>query len=334
LSGITLFFIFYIIRVYVLSIEWISLEITFLEDITLNLKIYKDLFLGFLAVIVRLFVLGFWQEVLKAFSPEELLLGSSTIKDPDRLNLSTFAMDKGKNPEQVPSKEGSAGSARGTIKGNPEQVPGKEGSVLGSGSTVKEDFDPIIVEILGDRVKEDTKEVNKAMLAWAGRLKSYRDLPLDQMRFTPESEEPLLTLLRTQSNIYTQCVKNRMTWVNGRSINTLEENQAKIKEIYFQLAEIQDNYLSKVDRISKLENRTTQVKEFYATLNEYRRLSLKELNKADNIILEDIRKSALNKHRELKKVINSEYTEAKKEFNSQDGYLKMKVGEIINARKN
>jgi len=334
LTGVTIFFFIFIVRNYIFSIQWIFIEITVLEDITISLKVYKDFFIGIFAVIFRLLTLGFWQEVLRVFWPEKLPLDSSTIKHPDSLNLSTLGMDNGKNTERGPSKEGSAVLSESTEKRNFEQGPNKEGLTGIGGSRIKEDYDPIIVEILGDKVTEDTREINKAMFAWANKLKSYRDLPFDKIDLTPKSVEPLLDLLWKQSNINTQCVKNRMTWVNSRSINTLEQNQAKIKEIQSKLIEIQDNYLSKVNRISKLENRILQVKEFYATLNEYRKLCFKELNKADNIILEDIRKSALNKHPELKKAINLEYTEAKKEFNSQDGYLKMKVGEIINARKN
>jgi hypothetical protein len=111
------------------------------------------------------------------------------------------------------------------------------------------------------------------------------------------------------------------------------ENKLKIREINTKLVEIQENYLAKVNKISKLENRTIQLKEFYATLNEYRNLVLKELNKADNIILDDIRKSALYKYPNLKKELNIGFAQAKKEFNDQDSYLKKKVGEILNTKK-
>lgn len=274
------------------------------------------------------------EDLVDFFLPEKLPLGSSTLKNPDSLNSYNFAMNQGKNPEQGSSKE-PTGVGGSTTKENPEQGPskGSVGSVGAGGSTIKEEFDPIIVDILGDKIKEDTQETNKAILAWAGKLKNYRDLPFDQLMLTSESDEPLLTLLRHQSNIYTKYVKNRMTWVSSRSVNTLGENKIRVREIHYNLAEIQEKYLSKVDTISKLENTTIQLKEFYATLNEYRNLSLKELNKADKIILEDIRKSALSKHSELKKVINAEYTEAKKEYNSQDSYLRMKVGEILKAKK-
>jgi hypothetical protein len=111
------------------------------------------------------------------------------------------------------------------------------------------------------------------------------------------------------------------------------ENQIKIKEIHSKLVEIQDNYLAKVDKIAKLENKTVQLKEFYATLNEYRNSILKELNKADNIILEDIRKSPLYKYPNLKKELNIGLVQAKKEFNEHDSYLRKKIGEILKDKK-
>jgi hypothetical protein len=312
-TGITIFLIFYIIRTFIISSECFSIEITILENITLKLKIYKDFFLGILGVFSRLLVLGFWQEVLKTFFPEKLPLDTPIFENPDLKNPTFHAMDKGKSPEQGPKEES-------TGKG-------------GSTSTTEENPDPIMVSTLAHYIKEDTQELNKAILTWAGKLKGHTDLPFDQIKLTSEAEEPLLSLLRKQSNILTQCVRNRMTWVESRSVNTLAHNQEKIKEIYLKLVEIQDNYLSKVKKISTLESKTVQLKEFYATLNEYRNSSLKELNKADNIVLDDIRKSALNKDSGLKKVLNAEYTEAKKEFNNQDSYLRMKVGDILKAKR-
>jgi hypothetical protein len=145
-------------------------------------------------------------------------------------------------------------------------------------------------------------------------------------------EETLIRILQDQSNTLTKYVTNRMTWLQSRALNALEENQIKIKEIHFKIIEIQKNFSSKV-KISKIENETVQIKEFYATLNEYRNIVLKEVNKGDTIILKDIKESRLNKYSDLKKAIITDYNAAKKEFNSNDSYLRMKVGEVINRKK-
>lgn len=315
LTGITIFFIFYIIRTYVIPSEWFFIKITLLEDTFIKFKVYKDLLLGVMAVISRLFVLGFWQEVIKAISPENLPFDSLVEKPSSfhSLDLPFNSMDKGQNPEAGSSFEGKGETA---------------------GSTNQEAPDPIMVSVLADLIQKDTKQVNKALLDWGKELKSYNDsLPLDQLKLTPQTEEPLLSLLRSQSTIFTRCVKNRMVWVLSRGVNMLAENEVQIKEIHSNLVEIQAKYHSSIDRISKLENKNTQVKELYANLNQYRNQAIKELNKAETIVLADIRTSPLSKYPELKKVLNAEFTQAKKEFNNQDGYLKMKVGQILNAKK-
>lgn len=69
-------------------------------------------------------------------------------------------------------------------------------------------------------------------------------------------------------------------------------------------------------------------------MNQYRNESLKELNKVENIILDKIRKhNILSKDGELKKVLNLDLIQAKKEFNTQDNYLRAKIGEALKNKK-
>ena len=313
LTGITIFFIFYIIRRFIISSEWFLIEITFLEDIIVSLKLYRDIVLGVFAVLSRLLVLGFWQEIFEAFSPEKAYIGSDNNPawKPSSPNLTYNTMDKGERTGEGPSNEE---STRPVIRR--EVNP-----------------DPIVVSILADSIQEDTLELNQSLLALAETLKKYHQLSFDQIKLSPEMDEPLLTLLRKQSNIFTTNVRNRTTWVESRSINALMGNQFKLREIHSNLVDIQENYLAKVKNISKIENKTVQLKEFYATLNEYRNLIIKELNKAENIILADIRKSPLNQYPHLRKELNVGFVHAKKEFNEQDSYLKKKVGEILHSKK-
>lgn len=262
--------------------------------------------MGILAVISRLAILGFWEEVLDVFFTEKIPQGPSTFEDSDPLKSTYHMADKGKNPAEASSK----------------------GESLSNSNTEQDIF-----AVAAADLKEDTQFLNKAILAWAQQLKSYGDLPFDQISIkNSEGNEPLLTLLRKQSNIYTGYVKNRMTWVETGKVFTYPENKENLRDIHFKLVAIQENYLSKVKKISQSDNELTQVRVFYATLNEYRNACTKELNKADNLILKDIREGVLGDNVQLKKVINGEYTQAKKEFNNRDGYLKAKVGEIINAR--
>jgi hypothetical protein len=53
----------------------------------------------------------------------------------------------------------------------------------------------------------------------------------------------------------------------------------------------------------------------------------------DTIILQNIKDNPwLKKNKELKKLLNVEYAEAKRDFINKDSYLKMKVGEILRKK--
>jgi len=92
--------------------------------------------------------------------------------------------------------------------------------------------------------------------------------------------------------------------------------------------------MSKTQIIPNHNSPIVQVKVFYAALNQYRNESLKELNKVENIILDKIRKhNILSKDGELKKVLNLDLIQAKKEFNTQDNYLRAKIGEALKNKK-
>jgi hypothetical protein len=53
----------------------------------------------------------------------------------------------------------------------------------------------------------------------------------------------------------------------------------------------------------------------------------------DTIVLQNIKDNPwLKKNKELKKLLNVEYAEAKRDFINKDSYLKMKVGEILRKK--
>lgn len=214
-----------------------------------------------------------------------------------------------------------------------DSVKGKKPEITSAQKTPLDIETQVFMDILADEVKKDTQNMIEVLLFRAKELKGYRDIPLDNLELGKGVEETLIRILQDQSNTLTKYVTNRMTWLQSRALNALEENQIKIKEIHSKIIEIQKNYSYKVKLISKIENETVQIKEFYATLNEYRNIVLKEVNKGDTIILKDIKESRLNKYSDLKKAIITDYNAAKKEFNSNDSYLRMKVGEIINRKK-
>ncbi len=213
--------------------------------------------------------------------------------------------------------------------------PEKSNSESKDPSTISEEMhNSIIASILADEVLNDTKEMNESILAWAKELKKWGDFPYDSSnKLIPGTEELLIKTLQEQSKLLSVHVKTRSDWVYSRAINTLPEAKLKLKEIHLGLNKLEKDYYSKVRKISEIKNQSQQLKEFYIALNEFRNLSTKELNKLDNILIEDIKGSLLYKNLELKKAINVEYVQAKKEFKDNDSYLKNKIGEILKNKK-
>jgi hypothetical protein len=126
---------------------------------------------------------------------------------------------------------------------------------------------------------------------------------------------------------------NRYNWINEINNGVLEKNKTEINQTTSKLIDIQNYHNSKLDSLYKLENINTEIKECYSSINQFRNSGLKELNKAEGLLLEELRtKNYLNKNSELRTVLNIEFTNAKKEFNSQDSYLRAKVGQILNAK--
>lgn len=343
-TALIVFLIFFLVRWYIFTSPFFIIDFTFVENYLFKVYLPRDLFLGILAILSRLSLLGFIEEVVENFSllwdKEKLLaMEPSTVQtlDPSRyksLNDSNILLSStGKNPEI---------GSRGSIESNKNTVNSGIGSSQGvgpSGSTSNENPDPIIVEILGDRVVNETRQAIQSMNLWTNKLKSFRlkflKLGIVEMPSLNEiTAMATLELLQSQSNTYTAYVANRMQWLEGRSINTLGKTQLNISEVKAEVMTIQANYRAKTNELAiKKCSDVEKTRIFFSYLNEYRNSTLKEINKCESIVLEDIRGSALNKHPELKKIINIEYMDAKKNFKAEDSYIKSKISEIINKNK-
>ncbi len=200
-------------------------------------------------------------------------------------------------------------------------------------SSISEELDKsVVISILADEVAADTKKMSGSLAAWAKQLEIWTDFPCPDNKLTPQLEEAFLMMLRDQSKIFCINAQTRMVWADARAGNALPATQTKLKEINSKLVELQTKYYSKVKLIASSDNKTLQVKEFYSCLNEYRNLVNKELNKVDNLIIGDLKDSALYKYPQIRKAVNVEYVQAKKHFNDTDGYLKRRIGEILNNK--
>jgi hypothetical protein len=88
--------------------------------------------------------------------------------------------------------------------------------------------------------------------------------------------------------------------------------------------------------MNKHESETTQVKVFYAALNEQKKAVNKELNIATEIIIKDLKASTFctTEHEDCKNLVRTlkEFSDARKEFHIQDNKWKSAMGEVINRR--
>ena len=95
-----------------------------------------------------------------------------------------------------------------------------------------------------------------------------------------------------------------------------------------------EKYLSAVAGVGSHRNPSTQAKVYYAALNKQRNFVNKQLNKANDIILKDLKANPFctTDHEDCKNLVRAlkDYSNAKKEFNIQDSKLRKKLGEITN----
>ena len=318
LTALTTCLFFFFMRTYIISTD-ISIKILFLDDFLFELKVWKDLFIGLLSAIFRLGVTGFWEEFLNSISPDKLPIGPANYTDP--INSSILTMDKGNNPVS-------------NSKPNSNIKPGASSSDLKDIKRVPEGAIEMWVE---DYIKNDTRGINASFTEWGDHIRRLNEMPLDYLKSRPGNEDLLIDLLRNHVSALNKIFKNRVEWLNGLNNNVLSKyNEAKFidfDEIEKNLAKLQnDLYFSKLSKYNNIESKATQVRTFYSDINQYRTTVNKELNKAENLILGELRQCNCYKDPEVKKVINVEFINAKKEFNNQDGYLRAKVSEILKAK--
>jgi hypothetical protein len=133
--------------------------------------------------------------------------------------------------------------------------------------------------------------------------------------------------------ILTRFFIGRMMWINGIRVNLVPQAQEQLGEYHEAFSLRRKEYLDKINIIKNIDDPILQAKEFYAATNSYRNGTYKEINKSESLILKALRTSSYHKHPELKRELGDPFFQGKKNFNTQDGYLKSKVGEIL-TRKN
>lgn len=236
-------------------------------------------------------------------------------------NISNKTMDKGNNPEQVTTKKDS----------------------LSSGDEIKNQREALIDflakhSIAAHEIDEDTKSYIATMLSLGKDVKMFSTLEIDKRNLNDsnDAENLFVPLLKHHGIMYSSHQTSRLAWIKSRTINLQPENKFKVNEAITNMQIAREKYLSAISNIGRHENTATQAKVYYAALNEQRNSVNKELNKADDIILKDLKASPFctidDKYcKDLVRTLK-DYSNAKKEFNIQDSNLKKKIGEVINKR--
>jgi hypothetical protein len=122
----------------------------------------------------------------------------------------------------------------------------------------------------------------------------------------------------------------------SRAANLEPENKTKVLEVKAKMEVARKKYLDVIGELDKYKDTTTQVKVYFAALNEQRNSVFKEFNKADDIIIKDLKASPFCRidHDDCKNLVTTlkEYSNAKREFITQDSILKSKISEVINRK--
>lgn len=227
---------------------------------------------------------------------------------------------------------------------NLEQVISKKGSSSDSAGKTQMSREELIEHIVtyslaATEIGEDTKSYSKRFLALAEGFKLFNSLDVGILNLNSPTdvEKVFIPLLRSQGTCYSKYQNSLTLWIKSRAINLQAENKIKVMDAIANTEIAREKYYSATENISKHQDVTTQAKVYYAALNEQRNLVNKELNKANDIVLKDLKASPFctTNHEDCKNllIILKDYSNAKKEFNIQDSNLKKKIGEVINRKK-
>lgn len=244
-------------------------------------------------------------------------------KGKDKLTDSNIikSLDKGKGPEEVIKKELSSGSG-GEIK-----------------MTREEEIDHLVKSSLAAfEIAEDTKSYSQNLLALESGLKKFNTLEVEKLNINDPTDvqRGFIPLLQEHGTMYRKYQTTRLSWIISRNANLQYENVIKVKDSIQKIEIAQEKYISATRNVGLHNDVITQAKVYYAALNEQRNSVNKELNKADDIILKDLKSSPFCtvKHEDCKNLVKTlkDYTKAKIVFNTQDSIMKKRLGELINKR--
>nr|YP_009449477.1 hypothetical protein [Hirsutella vermicola]AQT19624.1 hypothetical protein [Hirsutella vermicola] len=157
----------------------------------------------------------------------------------------------------------------------------------------------------------------------ANLFKKMSDANID---YSDKSHDLYFTFLQSHVNALNISYTNRDGWVMLCAKYFSPEVKSKLIDMEAKRETIRNNYLSKIE---KLGYNKSSFREFVTITNNYRNNLNKELNLAEELVHNNLRKTNIYKDSQVKKFVNSDYVEAKKIFKNQDTILKKKFEEKL-----
>jgi hypothetical protein len=300
-----IFIVFFLLRIFIFPEIYYLTKIIFLEDISIEFFINRDLFLGILAVISRFSLKGFIEDILQVFLSNKHPIGDEKLP---------FLLNQDKLPEEG---SGSKDSLELRIEHRKEEI-------------LKDIY-------YTDGIKFPFNEFKSEMGEFADKLKN-RNKIFDVFTFTgnePEVHQFLVKELRNQNHILTAYILARIDCVRITMPILPSDVKGELNTINDNMSKLYNNHLENIEKIRNIKDERQQAKEYFDTLNAYRNKARKEVIKYEAVSHDGLKKYQPNlyKLKEFKQLVNIDAPKVIKEVVDQDDYLKKKISEIINATK-
>ncbi len=183
---------------------------------------------------------------------------------------------------------------------------------------------------------KDTNAVTDTLTKVGKDLDNYKALDLSIInvhdKFAVDSF--VLQYLQKYAEIFRSSATLRFTWLDCRLVNINLEDRKKVALHLAKVEIAREKYLAELRKIESHKSSTTQAKVFFGVFNEQRRAVNKELAQAELITIKGLKTGpfCLVDDPDCKNLLKSlkDYNKAKENYNTQDNYLKKKIGEMIN----
>lgn len=224
-----------------------------------------------------------------------------------------------------PNKTGKSGSQ---LESNSEGKPNSEGK---SKYELKSMVDRAITDI-GEKTKHYLN-VNETLVNKLKRIENKVDIMDSADLKTKEGIDFFTLYLDIHLKTLTEYYHNRAVYLNSVSPFLNEESQMILDGMENKLAAIRVEFIQKIETLKATKKDDVLVREMFNATNVYRKEVSRYLNVGENYFHSQFRASSIFKSLELKKSINADFAQAKKDFSDKDLHLKKRASEKLYAKK-